>query len=423
MLKEIQTNDVEVGMFVHRMCGSWFAHPFWKSRFLVANEDQLAKLLESDVPSVVIDTDRGLDLRQQPRALRPVEALAREVAPLPVVRPIPYPARGRTPDRPVAISGMAREFGQARAVATRSRKVVSQLFLESRFGKAIRMSSVEPVIEDIFASVQRNPLAFNGLMRCKRDNELLYRHSLAVSALMIALARQIKLTPAAIREAGVAGLLMDVGIGLLPVDMAEHGGDFRKITQETFRTHVQLGHDFLLAGGDIPPSVLDACLCHHERLDGSGYPRGLAGDQISTLSRIAAICDHFDTQVSDSSNQAGASPASVIEAMLAAPAAFDPAIMAAFVEVMGVYPIGTFVRLASGRIAMVVDQSSDDSARPAVRMFWSAQARRPIRRETLILSQAWGDDAIEAVVDPEDLGIGDPAMLRQALLAGAVEKA
>ena len=157
--------------------------------------------------------------------------------------------------------------------------MVSRVFLSARLGKAVNCNEVEPVISDIFASVQRNPHAFNGLMRCKQEAECVYRHALACSALMISLARQLNLDQSEIREAGQAGLLFDVGLSQLPIDFAQYQDDFRRIPFEVLREHTSLGYNFLHASG-LSERTAQVALHHHERNDGSGYPSGLIGGDI-----------------------------------------------------------------------------------------------------------------------------------------------
>lgn len=429
MLKRISTSDVELGMFVHKLEGSWFKHPFWKTKFLLEDPSMLADLQASDVSGVIIDTARGLDLRPKPvrppavtTAPRPAAAIVRPTRNRPLV--------SRSPEslppidlRSTAPQSLSREFGAATRVAGQSRKVVSRIFLESRFGKTIKAATVEPVIEDIFASVQRNPHAFNGLMRCKRDNEYVYRHAVAVSALMISLARHMKLPPETIREAGMAGLMMDVGIGHLPVDLSEYGGDYRNVDETILRQHVMLGYQFLNAGGDIPPAVLAVCLNHHEMLDGSGYPNGLKGEEIDLLSRMAAICDTYDSLVSDTAEGTGMDPAGAVSQMSAMRGWFDPEIIQKFIETMGIYPIGSVVRLRSGRLAMVVGQSPADYTRPRVRAFLSIAERRFIKAEDIDLSQCFGADDIEGTDNPEQHGVADWPKLRERLFTAAAKAA
>lgn len=419
MLKRISLEDVELGMFIHKLEGSWFKHPFWKSRFLLEDSGMLQTLQKSALEGVVIDTAKGLDLRELPRRIAPQQ--------VPVPRSVPRaPATGRIA-RPAAAPmvqadlrstaplGMAREFGLANKVAGKSRKAISRVFIEARLGKSVDASQLEPMVEDIFSSIQRNPHAFNGLMRCKRDNEYVYRHALAVCALMISLARQMKLPPLQIREAGMAGLLMDVGIGHLPTDLGSFGGDYRNLPEDIMRQHVPLGYQSLLAGGGLPESVLNVCLRHHETLDGTGYPCGLAPGEVDELSRMAAICDTYDAMVSDTADGSGMNPASAIEQMSFMKGWFDDRIMRHFIEAMGIYPIGSVVLLRSGRLAMVVDQDPSDPACPKVRTFHSADTRQAVRPEAIALSKCYGKDAIIGLANPEAYGITDFPRMRQRL--------
>jgi HD-GYP domain-containing protein (c-di-GMP phosphodiesterase class II) len=413
-------------MYVHKLVGSWLKHPFWKSRFLLDDPALLADLRASGVEGVVIDVSKGAAPGGKPAAARqPIaDRLRNRAAPAPTAAPLrAAPTPARTVDlRSTAPQSMAREFGMANRVADKSRKIVSRVFLESRLGKGIDASQVEPVIEDIFASVQRNPHTFNGLMRCKRDNEYVYRHALAVSALMIALGRTMKLPPEQIRNAGMAGLLMDVGIGHLPVDLSEYGGDYRNLPPQIMREHVRLGYEMLFAGGNVPQAVLDVTLRHHEALDGTGYPAGLRAEQIDTLSRMAAICDTYDSMVSDTFEGTGMDPASALQQMNFMRGWFDADIVKAFAQTMGIYPIGSVLVLGSHRLALVVAQASTDPTRPRVRTFYNIAELRLIPSQDIELSKT-PDEMIVGTGVPEDYDIEDFPRLREKLFAAAAKSA
>ena len=296
--------------------------------------------------------------------------------------------------------------------------MVSRLFFEARLGKTIKPGLVEPVINDILASVQRNAQAFNGLMRCKQGSEQLYHHALAVSALMISLGRKLRLPPDMLRQAGKVGLLQDIGIGTLPVDIASHGGDHRAIPADIMRQHVPLGHELLVEGG-LPEPVTSACQQHHERIDGTGYPLGLKGTAISLLGRMAAICDCYDELANDDNSTTSGDPAAAIAQMQAMQGAFDTTLLDSFIEAMGIYPIGAVVQLRSGRLAMVVDQCPSDIARPKVRAFYSLIAGGMIPPVEVDLAHCYGEDAIEGSVSPQAYGIADMAALREKLFTAA----
>lgn len=422
MLKRIKPTDVELGMFVHKLEGSWFKHPFWKSRFLLQDERMLHDLQASDIPAVLIDISKGYDTRRLPPPPPLKPGVSPRVRPqfgkLPA-RALPAAAPAKPDLRSTAPTTMSRDFGMARQVAGKSRKVISRVFLEMRLGKAIKPALVQPVIEDIFHSIQRNPHAFNGLTRCKRDNEYIYRHALSVSALMISLGRQMKLAPDRIREAGMAGLLMDMGVAVLPANLAEFGGDYRKLEPAMLRQHVKLGYDFLEAGGSVGPRVLDVVRNHHELMDGSGYPNGLAGDRIDVLSRMASICDHYDSMVAGTDDGPGMDPASALQRMKTMKGWFDPGILEHFVKAMGLFPVGSVVLLRSNRLAMIVAQDPADHMRPRVKPFFSRVTCKFIRAEEIALASCYGDDEIVETVEPASFGIVDFAKIRERLFEQA----
>ena len=425
MLKRVPTDQIKLGMFIHKLEGSWFQHPFWKSKFLLTDEGMLQTLTSSDVPAVTIDTERGIDFFEQPSApsTQPVARVFGGGRPN-LVRTMP-PANGR-----VAISAAAAqsttvaEFGKARQITQRAGKVVSRVFLKARLGKAFEASEIEPVIDEIYASVQRNLYAFNGLLRCQQDRDFVYRHALAVSALMISLARQMKLSPLDIREAGMAGLMMDIGIGQLPDKSIASMVNLRQLSSEMLAQHVLLGYALLKASGGVPKRVLDVSLQHHERLDGTGYPNGYAGSDIGLFPRMAAICDEYDYLVSSDGERIGLDPGAAIRALgETGGGGLDPEIMCHFIEMLGVYPIGAFVSLRSGRLAMVVDEDPHDHALPIVRTFFSSESGKRIKSETIALAHCFGADEIVGVAELAGLDLPDLGDLRKSILAAYAREA
>lgn len=414
MLKRVSTDEIELGMFIHKLEGNWFSHPFWKSKFVLDDPETLATLRQSDVRGVIIDVSRGADVPEFEVAT-PVEQAAARQHPVPV-EPVPQRIGFARPRPSLSI---AREFGRAKRDAGDAMRVVSKAFIAVRLGKTVKPHDIEPVLDAIYASVQRNLYAFNGLLRCQSSNETIYRHSLAVSALMIALARHMKLAPVDVRDAGMAGLLMDIGIGQLPVDISCIGGDFSQLRPELRDQHVLLGHSFLKAADDIPEQVLRVILHHHERLDGSGYPQGLSGLAIEPLSRMAAICDAYDTLASSGLGGAPVDPAEAIRQLREQPEKYDAQILERLVETIGVYPIGAFVRLRSRRLAMVVDEDPTDPALPTVRTFWSLDLGKRLKGETIALAHCYGEDLIEGIADLRGLDLPACEKLREMLLTAA----
>jgi HD-GYP domain-containing protein (c-di-GMP phosphodiesterase class II) len=418
MLKQIAISDLELGMFVHKFEGGWFDHPFWKAKFLVEDVDKLATIKASNLRAVVIDTARGRDVAKPASVVRPSEVPAATASPAASrIRTIKQRTAAQV-SAPGPVS-MAQELDQATAIAEQARDKLNKVFIAARLGKALDVRKIEPVVSDILASVRRNPQAFSSLMRCKLKNELSFRHALSVSALMVALADRMKLPAADIHNCGLAGLLLDTGVNFLPHVGDPPGGDYRNLPERIWNQHVILGHRALQNDGGLPQLVLDACLYHHERIDGRGYPQGTAGEAIPLVARMAAICDSFDFHLTASDRAKGLDPADAIAAMRADAGAYDPDILRVFVETVGMYPVGSFVMLASRKIAMVIDEDRADPLRPVVQAFYSLDAGERILPHRITLSECSDDEHILRIADLAGLDLPADAQLRELVFLSA----
>lgn len=405
MLKRVAIEDVQLGMFVHKLEGSWLSHPFWKSKFLLTDPDQLAELKDSAVPGILIDTDRGADVAARPAPSRIERPTTTPLSPAQFGRATRSPviaqpraradALGTQPFDPLSKLPRAtqEEMPTAMALARRSTQAVRKIFQQARLGKAVKLIKLDTMIDEISSSVQRNPHAFTGIARMKKDNEYLYMHAIAVCALMINLARQLNLSPEEVRQAGLAGMLMDIGMSHIPQEIYDKDGPLTETEMAIVKTHTTVAYDLLAAGGDIPEAVLDVCLHHHERLDGSGYPHGLTGKQIGLFARMAAVCDAYDAMTSNRPQKVGADPSDAL-VRLGEDGRYDPVIFDALIRSIGIYPIGSLVRLRSNRLAIVIAQGQDDLTLPQVRVFYSVDLGKLVPVEEIDLSNCYGQDQI-----------------------------
>jgi putative nucleotidyltransferase with HDIG domain len=281
------------------------------------------------------------------------------------------------------------------------------MFTEARMGKAVAVDDAMPLVEEISESVMRNAGAVIGLARLKTVDDYTYMHSVAVCALMIALGRQMELDDEQIRQAGLAGLLHDIGKMAIPAAILNKPG---KLTDEEFKTvklHPVSGHRMLRETPGMPEAALDVCLHHHEKVDGTGYPEGLKGDQISLFARMGAICDVYDAVTSNRPYKQGWCPAESLRRMAEwSKGHFDERMFAAFVKCIGIYPVGTLVRLKSERLGVVVELSAGQSLiKPKVRIFYSAKARSYLRPELVDLASPGVADSIVAREDAATWGL------------------
>ncbi|MBI1835274.1 MAG: HD-GYP domain-containing protein, partial [Burkholderiales bacterium] len=254
-----------------------------------------------------------------------------------------------------------------------------------------------------------NPGALIGLARLKTADDYTYMHSVAVCALMIALSRQLKLSDEETREAGLAGLLHDIGKMAVPAEILNKPGKLTDAEFVSVKEHPAAGYQMLLEAKGVGSIALDVCLHHHEKMDGSGYPKGLEGDQISLYARMGAVCDVYDAITSNRPYKAGWCPAESLRKMSEwSRGHFDDRVFQAFVKSIGIYPVGTLVKLHSGRLGVVIEQQVGKSLLlPKVRVFFSSKSMAYITPLLLDLSAPGVQDKIVSREDTAAWGLKD----------------
>ena len=377
MLKRIHVEDVRLGMFIHGFAGSWLDHPFWRNRFLLEDPADLARIRASAVREVWIDVSQGADVPPEAPVAEAVDA-PQDIAPLQA-----YDERVQRLLEPVSQSV---ELQRAARLLASARGAVKDMFQDARMGRAIDRQVMRAVADDIADSVTRNAGPLISLARVKTADEYTYMHSVAVCALMVALARQLGLPDDETRAAGFAGLLHDVGKADIPLEILNKPG---RLTDEEFaivREHPRKGWERLRAAGIDDAVALDVCLHHHERYDGTGYPDRLAGEGISLVARMGAVCDVYDAITSNRPYKAGWDPAESLKRMASWKGHFDERVFQAFVRSLGIYPVGSLVRLSNGRLAVVVEPSPRSLLKPVVKTVFSTRSGERVVPERVDLS-------------------------------------
>lgn len=398
MLKTIPTHQVTLGMHIHALNGAWIDHPFWKSKFVLNDPEDLKKLRASSIKEVVIDIAKGVDVKTSetattaPAATQPAESVAEQP---------------KTPKEKKAVARVsaAEEQVRAKKILQESKKAVTTMLNDVRMGKAVNPGTATALVEEIASSVSRNESALISLVRLKTKDDYTYMHSVAVCALMIALAKELNLNDTETKQAGMAGLLHDVGKAGIPLEVLNKPGALTDDEFTLVKLHPERGHAMLMQANILDEVVLDVCLHHHEKVNGSGYPHKLAADNISLFAKMGAVCDVYDAVTSNRPYKAGWEPGVSLHRMAQWEGHFDDAVFKAFVRSIGIYPIGSMVKLKSGRLAVVVDQNEKSLLTPLVKVFFSTKSKTRIPVETLDLSKPSANDSIASHEDPATWGI------------------
>jgi putative nucleotidyltransferase with HDIG domain len=392
MIKKISCTQLQPGMYIHDLNCGWMAHPFVRRRFLLTDPATLAQIRNCGVKELYIDIAKGLDLPDAPTT----EAQARTV--------LEREMKAIAAERPAVKmrACVEQEIDQATRVYDRAGRVVRAVMRDVRLGKAIESSEVEAVVEDIIASVDRNSGALLSLLRLERADDYTFLHSVAVGTLMVTFARALGFDGEMVRQAGIGGLLHDVGKIKIPAAVLNKPG---KLTDNEFaiiKRHPTEGHAILLETQTIGAVPLEITLHHHERIDGCGYPDGLVAEKIGTLAKMAAIADVYDAITSNRCYRTGMPPTDALRKLLEwSKFHLDGELVQRFMRTIGIYPVGTLVRLESGRLAVVAEQSEGNLLAPKVKAFFSTKSGCYIPVVTVDLARLSSTEA-DCIASHED---------------------
>lgn len=388
MLRKILVRDLTLGMYIHKFCQPWVNDPFWIDNVesLLQDPAILARIQQSSTTEVWIDIGQGL---------RPKTTTA--AAPLP----------GKPLIADTSPVSMSSELARASQICGRAKAAVMAMFTDAKMGRAIHLEDVDLVVEEIANSVLRHPHALISLSRLKTSDEYTYMHSVAVCALMVALARQMEFSEERAREAGVAGLMHDVGKMMISTAILNKPDRLTVDEFQAMKSHPEAGLKILQESQQMTDAVMDVCLHHHEKIDGTGYPHGLTGDQISLFAKMGAICDVYDAVTSERPYKKGWDAAHSIREMASWKGHFDESVFQHFVKTVGIYPVGALVRLKSDRLGVVIEQGTKSLLQPKVKVFMSTRTRSRIEHKVINLEHPEVEDAIVKFELAQDWGVGD----------------
>jgi putative nucleotidyltransferase with HDIG domain len=371
MLKKIPVRQAAKGMYIQKLEGSWMGHDFWRTRFLIQDDATLEQLRNCGAAEVWIDVAQGEDVPPEAPAA-PAPAIQTPAAASPAPAPKPTDFR--------------QELKQAELIRDRAGVAVRNMFHEARMGAAIEPDSFVPVVTEIVDSVTRHGDALISLSRLKSADEYTYMHSVAVCALMVSLGRTLGLSEDDCRQAGMAGLMHDIGKAGTPLEVLNKPGALTDEEFEVVRRHPENGERMLRDSGMTNEKVLDVVRHHHEKMNGKGYPDRLEAGGITILARMGAVCDVYDAITSNRPYKAGWDPAESLARMASWKGQFDEEVLKAFIKSLGIYPTGSLVRLSSGRLAVVVEQNQSKITSPKVKVFFSTNSGTQVRPQLLDLS-------------------------------------
>lgn len=360
---KVLVRDLRVGMYISKLDRDWLETPFILQGFHIEEYDDIETVAQY-CDYVWVDQSRQLKLKDT------VEATASQAH---------ANADHLASEVPVA-DEHRRMFGTFRQARTLTRSMLDDI----RLGGAINTEFARKTVNDCVQSVIRNPDALLWMARMRDENEYTAEHCLNVCILAIAFGRSLGMQNHELTNLGLCGLLHDVGKMKIPPEVLDKPDRLTRDEMSVMMSHTIHGRNLLLATPDLFGGTIDVAFSHHERMDGNGYPRRLAGANISRLARIIAIVDAYDAMTADRCYQTARTSTEALKVIYKARGIhFDEALALRFIQTVGLYPAGSVVELHSGEVGLVIESNQHARHLPRVLLVTDA-GKQPRERERIV---------------------------------------
>jgi HD-GYP domain-containing protein (c-di-GMP phosphodiesterase class II) len=368
------------GMYVSRLDRPWIETPFPLEGLLLSDKAEVEKLRRI-CNYVFVDTSRGKspDLRfveHDDGSSEPPRRHARDE----------YAAM-RKVDWQVATEFEA-ERGLAKEVHERLEKDIDEVMADLQAGRNLDLAKLRDGVEAMVDSILRNPAAFTWVKELKRRDDYGYHHALGCAIWAASFGRHLGLEKDEVQKLALGGLLCDIGMTKVPMDMLTRQGKLEESEADLVRRHVAHGLEILESTDGISEKIVEIVATHHERHDGSGYPKGLKGEMIPVYGRIMGLVDSYNAMTCVRPHAQTRSPHNAVaELYKLRDTLFQAELVEQFIQTCGIYPTGTLVELSTGEVGVVVAVHSLKRLRPNV-MILLDKDKAPLRSfRTIDLSE------------------------------------
>jgi putative nucleotidyltransferase with HDIG domain len=396
MLERIDIDSLQEGMFIEDVYDR-HGRLLLSTHSLVDSREKIRQLKARGIASVCINTERATGA-----------ALNAE--------------HDTTPSRQERIREQAyfSELETAREIRAATLRKATDALKAIRAGKRFSLRDIESSAEDIVASLERNPDALVSLCQIKGYDEYTYVHSVNVGVLVSSLAQSMGYSSEHLLHATIGGLLHDIGKMRIPEHVLNKPGKLTDAEFALMKRHPVYGLDILTDRTSIAPLARQIVGQHHERFNGQGYPKGLRCDDITEMGVISAIADVYDALTSDRVYKQAWTPQKALAVIFqGADKDYARRIVELFTRHLGIYPVGSFVRLQSGELGVVVRVDKGRLLAPRVIVLFDQNAVRLTSPRVYDLRRKVREPdgtryAIACSLDPRPFGVVPGEYLQRA---------
>lgn len=390
-MKSINIKELQPGMFVVSVLEQTGSVQV-KTQGWVKTQKSIDKLATAGILTVEVDPDRTLDLSTSQDGITTPDSDIQNAA-------------EHEKDPWHKSTAMSAELSQAVKLVEEAKALQAKAFADLKAGNPIDVDVFKEVATNFIDSIFRNQDALSCIAMIKQKDAYLLEHSINVATLISIFAKHLRLDREVIKELATGALLHDIGKIKVDDAVLNKPGKLSDNEFEQMKQHAQFSYDIVDEAG-LSSISCEIAGFHHERLDGSGYPNGLSNSGISQFVRMASIVDVFDALTAERVYKKALTPIQAFKILREnSPQHFDEKLLNEFINCIGLYPVGSLVKLKSQRIGMVVSSNPAQPLRPVVKIFYSAKSMYHIAVEDIDLAEKRCKDELEAAIKPEEFGL------------------
>jgi putative nucleotidyltransferase with HDIG domain len=411
MIKKIEVSKLKKGMFVSKFDRPWIETPFLFSKMLIKDEHQIEKI-KKYCNHIYIDTEKGLDSKESihiAEADKKIEYEMKETI---------QEALKREPPPVEEKVKFEEEIKEAKKVHVETKAVIKNVLSDIRMGKSVSTNDAKKVVDDMTESIMRNRDALLCLTQLKSKDEYTSLHSINVCVLCLTFGRHMGYQKIDLKILGIGALLHDIGKMKIPNEILNKPGKLTNEEFEIMKKHTIYSAEILSKTHDLPQRALEIPLQHHERYNGTGYPKGLKGDEIGVFGMISSIVDVYDAVTSNRVYHTGLQAHEALKRMYEWRGNdFHPTLMERFIQNVGIYLFGTLLNINTSQIGIVISINRIHILRPKVLLIIDEKGKSYSNPQAIDLTEKSPDGksykwSIENVIDPVTFHIDPQQFLK-----------
>lgn len=365
-LEKMHVGELRIGMYVAKLDRDWLDTPFIMQGFLLEDTEDI-DIVSEYCEYVWVDTQPGKGSMSSSNAGTASSA----------------PSRAFQPQVEVKVE-QKKMFNAFRAARSETKTMLNNI----RLGDAINTEQAKATVKECVQSVIRHPDALLWMARIRDEREYTAEHSLNVCVLAVAFGRQLGLDEKELEKLGLCGLLHDVGKMRVPIEILNKAGPLTPKEMRMMKAHTVHGRNLLMSTPSIYAGAIDTAYSHHEKMDGTGYPRKISGRSVSLFTRIIAIVDAYDAMTADRCYSRAKTSTEALKMIYEARGThFDEQLALKFIQTIGLYPPGSLVELYTGEVGIVLESNQTFRHLPRVILLLDEQKCKRAKEKIIDLIQ------------------------------------